>query len=184
MINIFFVQNTFLSLFYYIILSVCVFTLTSTCWISTGPRVGVASSQTKIAWQTWLESNNIFKDALNTEIDNHADTHCFGNNFRPLSWSNLMCSVFPPFSKYTTTYNVEICTAATAWTSHTGQEYILVFGQELWFGVRMYRSLINPNQCRSYGISLCDNPTYTHKPLGFQTHTVSEIISDHSVGPI
>ena len=73
------------------------------------------------ACQIWLEINNIFKDALNTEIDNHVDTHYFGNNFRPLSWYDLMCSVSPFLSEYTTTDNVEICTAATAWTSHTGQ---------------------------------------------------------------
>ena len=160
-------------MFYCIILSVRVRTLISTPRISTGPRVGVASSQTTSARQTWLESNNIFKDALNNEIDNHADTDCFGKNFRPLSWSNLMCSVYPFLSEYTTTDNVEICTAATAWTSHTGQVYILVFGQGLWFGDRMDRSLINPNQCRSYGISLCDDPTDPHRTLGFQTNTLN-----------
>ena len=89
----------------------------------------MASSQITSARQTWIEGNNIFKDALNTKIDNHADTHCFGNNFRPLSWSDLMCSVSPFLSEYNATDNVEICTAATAWTSQTGQVYILVFGQ-------------------------------------------------------
>ena len=169
MTNICFVYNPFLSLFYCIILSVRVFTLTSTPRISTGPRVGVASSQITSALQKWLESNNIFKDALDTDIDNHAHTHFFGKNSRPLSWSDLMCSVSPFISKYTTTDNVEICTAATAWTSHTGQVYISVFGQGLWFGDRMDRSLINPNQCRSCDILLCDDPTDPHRPLGFQT---------------
>ena len=154
-------------MFYCIILSVRVCTLTSTPRISTGPRVGVASYQITSARQTWLESDNIFKDALNTDIDNHADTHYFGNNFRPLSWYDLMCSVSPFLSKYTATDNVEICMAATAWTSHTGQVYILVFGQVLWFGDRMDRSLIKPNHCRSYGISICGDPTDPHRPLGF-----------------
>ena len=139
MTNICFFLNPFLSLFYCIILSVHVCTLTSTPWISTGPRFGVTSIQTTSARQTWLESNNIYKDALNTDIDNHADTHCFGNNFRPLSWSDLMCLVSSFLSEYTTTDNVEICTAETAWTSHTVQVYILVFGQGLWFGGRMER---------------------------------------------
>ena len=92
---------------------------------------------------------------------------------RPLSCYNLMCSVSPFLSEYTTTDNVEICTAATAWTSHTVQVYILVFGKVLWFGDRIDRLLINPNQCRSYGISLCDNPTDPHRPLGFQTKTLN-----------
>ena len=42
-----------------------------------------------------------------------------------------MCSVSPFLFEYTTTDNVEICTAATTWTNHTGQVYILVFGQVL-----------------------------------------------------
>ena len=113
--------------------------MTSTPRISTDSRVGVTSSQITSARQAWLESNNIFKYALNTKIDNHVDTHCFGKNFRPLSWSDLMCSVPPLISEYTTTYNVEICTAATAWTRHTNQLYILVFGQGLWFGEIMER---------------------------------------------
>ena len=101
--------------------------MTSTPRISTGPWVGVASYQITSARQTWLESDNIFKDAIDTDIYNHADTHCFGKNFRPLSWSDLMCSVSPFISEYTIMDNFEIFTAATTWTSHTGQLYILVF---------------------------------------------------------
>ena len=148
MTNICFVYNPFLSLFYCIILSVRICTLTSTPQISTGPRVGVASYQTTSARQTWLESNKIFKYALNTDIDNHVDTHYFGKNNIPLSWSDLMCSISPFLSEYINTDNVEICTSATAWTIHTGQVYILVFVQGLWFGDRIDISLINPNQCR------------------------------------
>ena len=147
--------------------------MTSTPRISTDPRVGVASYQITSARQIWLESDNIFKGALNNEIDNHADTHCFGKNFQPLGWSDLMCLVSPFLSEYTTTDNVEICTAATAWTSHTCQVSILLFGQGLWFGERMDRSLINPKQCRSFGISLCDDPTDPHRTLGFQTNTLN-----------
>ena len=160
-------------MFYCIILSVRVWTLTSTPQVSTGPRVGVASSQTTSARQTWLESNNIFNNALNTDIDNYADTHCFSKNFRPLSWYDLMRSVYSFLSEYTTTDNVEICTAATAWTCHTGQVYILVFGQGLWFGDRMDRSLISPNQFCSYGILLWNDPTDYQTPLVFHTNTLS-----------
>ena len=110
---------------------------------------------------------------LNTDFDNHAETHCFGNNFRPLSWSEFMCSVSPFLSKYSNNDNVEVCTAAPVWTSHTGQVYILVFGQGIWFGDRMNNSLINPKQCRSYGISLCGDTTDPHIPLGFQNKTLN-----------
>ena len=84
-----------------------------------------------------------------------------------------MCSVSPFLSEYTNTDNVEICTAATAWKIHTGQVYILVFGQGLWFGDRMDRSIINPNPCHSCGISLCDNPPDPHRTIGFQTNTLN-----------
>ena len=63
-----------------------------------------------------------------------------------------MRSVSPLLSEYTTTDNVELYTAASAWTRHTRQVNILLFGQGLWFGERMDRSIINPNQYRSYDI--------------------------------
>ena len=84
-----------------------------------------------------------------------------------------MCSVSPFLSEYTTTDNVEMCTVATAWTSHTGQLYIFVFEHGLWFGDSKNRSLINPNKFRSYCISLCDNPTDPHRPLGFQMNILN-----------
>ena len=116
---------------------------------------------------------NLYSDALNLEIDNHADTHCFGMNFRPLHWSDQMCTVSPFLDEYDSTENIEICSAATAWTDNTGQVFILVFGQGLWFGDRMNRSLINPNQCRAFGISVCDDPTDPHRSLGFHTDTIT-----------
>ena len=37
----------------------------------------------------------------------------------------------------------------------------------------MDRSFINPNQCRSYSILLCNDHTDPHRPLGFQTNTLN-----------
>jgi hypothetical protein len=39
-----------------------------------------------------------------------------------------------------------------------GEHYILEYHQGLWFGEKLPNSLINPNQSRVYGISLCDDP--------------------------
>ena len=94
------------------------------------------SSQISTERQKWLDSeSNIYKDALTLEIDNHSDTHCFGKNFRPIFWSDFMCTVSPFLSEYSATENIEICTAATAWTSPEGRTYILVldrvFGLEI-----------------------------------------------------
>ena len=102
-----------------------------------------------------------------TESDNHADTHCFGAKFRPLSWNDMQCTVSPFVEDLGSSNSVEICSAATAWNNVEGETIILVFGQGLWFGERMpNKSLLNPNQCRSFGISLCDDPTDAHRELG------------------
>ena len=111
-----------------------------------------------------------FLNACPTEMDNHADTHCFGCNFRPLSWTGEECSVAPFLAEYTEQEDIPICTGATAYTLLSGEVIILVFGQGLWFGNRMEKSLINPNQCRAFGIPICDDPTDPHRPLGIQAH--------------
>ena len=55
--------------------------------------------------------------------------------------------------------DVPIVTTATAYTCpNTGQTYILVFNEFLWYSTQMEHSLINPNQVRAYGIPLWDNP--------------------------
>ena len=105
-------------------------------------------------------------DPLPLEIDNHADTHCFGKNFVPFSWTGMVCSVSPFLSEYETMPDVEICSAATAYTASTGETIILIFGQGLWFGDRMDKSLINPNQCRAHNVPVCDDPTDPFRPLG------------------
>ena len=138
--------------------------------VQTGTRVDIASTQVTSNRPKFDKSTHV--GSLHTDIDNHADTHCFGKNFRPLHWSNLMCTVSPFLPEYDSTENIEICTAATAWTNENGRTYILDFGQGLWFGDRLDRSLINPNQCRAFGISLCDDPTDPHRALGFHTDEV------------
>ena len=106
-------------------------------------------------------------DVLATDIDNHADTHCFGKNFVPFSWTDLVCSVSPFLSEYTAVEDIRICSGATAYTTNDGETVVLIFGQGLWFGDRMDRSLINPNQCRAYGVGVCDDPTDPYRQLGF-----------------
>ena len=50
--------------------------------------------------------------------------------------------------------------AATAWDDlDTGLTYILHFHQGLWYGDRLENSLISPNQVRSEGNIIHDDPT-------------------------
>ena len=98
-------------------------------------------------------SNDRCMDPLPCEIDNHADTTCFGKNFREISFTSEVCSVSPYLSEYDSVEDIPICTAATAVDLDSGKTIILEFGQGLWFGDCLSHSLINPNQCRPYGIS-------------------------------
>ena len=45
---------------------------------------------------------------------------------------------------------------------------ILEFVQGLWFGNGMEKSLINPNQCRKFGIQIYDDPTDPNRKLGIE----------------
>lgn len=104
---------------------------------------------------------------LRCESDNHADTHCFGPNFRPIEWMDIQCTVNGFMDGLGSAERIEICTGATAWDSEHGETLILIFGQGLWFGNQMNKSLVNPNQCRAYGISVCDDPFDPYSELGF-----------------
>ena len=75
--------------------------------------------RSKVASATsFLTSNNMLSlNPLPTESDNHADTHCFGKNFRPTFFTELECTVSPFLSSYENTENVKVCTAATASTN-------------------------------------------------------------------
>ena len=42
---------------------------------------------------------------------------------------------------------------------------VLIFGQCLWFGDIMDKSLINTNQCRNDGIPVCDDPMDKYREL-------------------
>ncbi len=109
-----------------------------------------------------------FTDPLPCEIDNHEDTTCFGKNFRAISFTSEVCTVSPFLSEYDSLSDIPTCTAATAVDLDSGETIILEFGQDLWFGERMEHSLINPNQCRSFGVRVCGDPTEGNRKLGME----------------
>ena len=91
-------------------------------------------------------------DPLPTEIDNHADTICFGKNFRPIYFTSQVCMVSPFLDSYTAKKDIPICSAVTAVDLEDGTMVLLEAGQGLYFGKEMDRSLLNPNQLRPYGM--------------------------------
>ena len=62
--------------------------------------------------------------------------------------------------------DIPVATAVTAWDDpNSGETTLLEFNQGLWFGNKLPVSLINPNQCRMFGIDLCDDPFDPHRGL-------------------
>ncbi len=130
----------------------------------------ISTSHRRIIRQVKRRKNNEdrFCDPLPCEIDNHADTTCFGKNFRVISFTSEVCSLSPYLSEYDSITDIPICTTATAVDLNSGETIILEFGQGLWFGNRMDHSLVNPNQCRAFGIRINDDPTDATRILGME----------------
>jgi hypothetical protein len=94
------------------------------------------------------------------EIDNHADTLALGPNCRVLSHCNRTCTVSGFCEQLDAIKNVEIVTGATAWDDpDSGETWILIFHEALWFGDAIKTTLLNPDQTRAHGVKVQDDPT-------------------------
>jgi hypothetical protein len=115
-----------------------------------------------------VEWQSIDVEPLSLESGNHADTHCAGRNCRVEYYTNQSYTVSPFLGAYDALDDIPICSALTATALDTGKTIILCLGQSLDFHTRMDKTLINPNQVRSFGILLCDDPTDPYRTLGIQ----------------
>ena len=96
---------------------------------------------------------------LRVDLDSRADTCVAGKNYRLLEETGFYADVSPYSEEYAPIENIPIATVATAYTSgSTGETVILVGHQHLYFGERMKHSLLNPNQLRHYGGKVHDCP--------------------------
>ena len=104
------------------------------------------------------------------EADSNADTCCLGTNFLVLSMSSRTADVYPYDSSYSPIVNVPIVSGATAYDDdNTGETYILVFNESLYYGPKLDHSLLNPNQLRMHGLGFWDNPFDTNHGLSIDT---------------
>ena len=103
------------------------------------------------------------------EMDSHADTIVAGRNTTILNYTSRSCDVMPYNDEYSAKTNVPIVSAAAGYTSHTGENYILILNEALSMP-ELDHSLINPNQLRSNGIEVQDNP-YSEEPMSIISHT-------------
>ena len=102
------------------------------------------------------------------ESDNHADTWCFGPNFVMDHFTGQTCSVSGYDKKIKST---EICigTGLTMWTDpNSGKLQLLQVNQGLDMRHILDHTLANPNQCRSFGVSWCDDAWDQHRSLGIE----------------
>lgn len=121
----------------------------------------------------------------NLELDTHADTCCLGANFIPILYTGEVCSVQPFSDTYSPMEDVPVVTGVTAYDDeNTGFTYLLEFNQCLWMGDQLDHSLINPNQVRSHGLSLCDDPYDPHRPLGVVLPDSGELLPFQIAGNI
>ena len=119
------------------------------------------------------------------ELDTRADTCCAGMNCRPIYFTGQQCDVQGFHDDFTPVPNVPIATVATAWSDpFTGQGYILIIHEVLFFGNNMNHSLINPNQLRHFGVEVYDNPYETDptRTMGIKIPNSNEILPFLSQG--
>jgi hypothetical protein len=79
----------------------------------------------------------------------------------------MTCSVQGFHQSFVPIPEIPVATVATAWDDPvTGQTFIIIIHQALYFGRQLDHSLINPNRIRITGIPVCDDPYDRHRSLG------------------
>jgi hypothetical protein len=107
------------------------------------------------------------------KLDTRADTICAGANFLCIRPTGMMCSVKGFHQSFEPIHEIPVATVATAWDDpQSGQTFILIIHQALYFGRQLDHSLINPNQIRVTGIPVCDDPFDRYRKLGIETDMV------------
>jgi hypothetical protein len=107
------------------------------------------------------------------ELDTRADTICAGTNFLCIRPTGMVCSVKGFHQSFAPIHEIPVATVATAWDDpESGQTFILIIHQALYFGKQLDHSLVNRNQIRISGIPVCDDPFDRHRKLGIDTETV------------
>jgi hypothetical protein len=132
--------------------------------IHSGTRREILSMKRRIHY---AGKHDVAAHQSSNELDSHANTCCLGKNFVPLYYTGEVCNVHAYSDELEAIKDVQIGTGATLWTdSNTGSRYILESHQALMFTDLLEHSLLNPNQIRYEGHSLCNDPWDKHRSLG------------------
>ena len=101
-----------------------------------------------------------------------------------MDFTGKECDVDPYTDALKTIKSVPIVQADTAYKNHeTGETTILILNEEIWMCETMYHTLVNPNQLRTYGMTVQDNP-FTEAPIFIATEDHGFMILLYSKGTI
>ena len=93
-------------------------------------------------------------------MDTLADTSCAGPNWPLIELTGQVCNVTGFMDSGQTVKDIPVATCATIVVDKdTGQKFMLIAHEMLYFGNLMKRSLLNPNQLRYAGVQVRDDPT-------------------------
>ena len=131
-----------------------------------GPRISVVTHHKAASSSSKPEATphpTTIGHVARNELDTHADTCCAGSNWSLMDYTGEICEVSPFHNSCEPVTDVPVARCCTVYTSpDTGQEWLLVGDQMLWFGSSLEHSLINPNQLREHGLDVNDNPFEPH----------------------
>ena len=145
-------------------------TLRTGAIVSTARRLtttpSTSSASTSISDTHTTQHTHSTGPTPHTEMDSHADTCCLGPNFIPTHYTNYTCTVAGFTEELDALTDIPIVTGVTAYDDLLNNTTYLIFiHQALYFGTRIATSLINPQQCRSSGIIIQDNPFDRHESI-------------------
>jgi hypothetical protein len=105
------------------------------------------------------------------EFDTHADTCGVNNVARIISYTGKTAHVSPFTPDLNKIKDVPIVKAAIAYDdSMTGETYVIIINQALYFDTALPHILLNPNQMRAYGFQVDDVPKHLSK--GTSSHSI------------
>ena len=101
-----------------------------------------------------------------TDMNNHADMCCVGQNFTVYAFTGNKCTICPCINYFKPVKNVKFFLAATAVDDIIRQIIICNVNQALYFGDSLNNLLLDPHQIRSFGLEVNDNPYDQDKFFG------------------
>jgi hypothetical protein len=118
--------------------------------VEAGPKHLYSESRTvrriDIRWICKVLKKVSFDELERTSLDSHADTCCGGFNTIALVLTGEKVNVFPFSENLPAVQEVPIATVLTIWECpKTGELWMLVIHEALYFGDRLKESLLCPN---------------------------------------